>query len=1457
MKDEILSIDYVNTETKSVDDEYRKFLALTRSGYSRDEYTQFRENLHEYWKTVDLRELGAEWEVTKADLRFYSEGLTGALVFRAGVHTAGNDSEQFIRVMKYDEVDKIRDEVKKYRHTGARSDAKIFPSLHAGEDMNGRAFVAMRSVIDSNRAVKAHTLIRYLLMKYRGNRTYLNLYGDRIGEALSKVNSALGDDFYFRELARGVYNGMTIGDCMRSKAGFDVLQDKTGGTFGETYDRCAGIIRSALDAAGTEVPDAASFLDIQADAPAILSTHAIHKDYNVNNTLMAIDVSGREEVVEPMLIDFAEVNFREPPGMIENCGNWVPLLYDAARLESEIIIRFFDACLVENNGPAAEIAIEFDSLWEVAGCFLETLDRGIFTDLRSPVPEIISDGSINYLFRILFAFRSSVFGPLIEEGLCDAECIMANYRWCMTAFNYFYLKFSSEERIAEKKPLALAMAALFRQKLINGEMFEAVRPYRAIPMQEMDLSPFTGLITELSGRYIAHDDEISRILDFAESEEYCHLLVQGNPGTGKTSLTAFLTRLLNGDLIVPDLQDREVVTQGKCACIPWFIRQEEEGTVPIEWIGRQIVRLMPSLGGIMEPDVPEYGGAGLSPEGQQSGTKKLKDRFSELLRSADYLLAGQGRRLVIVIDGLDNRPSSIEEIVVNERFTRISFIYLSRPDLRSRDVLLSLFGVAEPVELAFFGPDDLELYLRRRGINVGHEGQERLFRLSKGYQIYVDRLCGIMEREGSGILERLETKEESAGGLDGLYREIVRSRIKGNTGAREVALFLALAREPLHRDQLTALMEPVHGDDATDIASEGIEVCVPVLRYTETGRMEIFHRTAADYLLREYPALMPGIRERFALYLVNTIEDAAGKQEMDTHRRYAAAHAGVHLYGWGMDEELVRIISYVFDDTNEYAKEYDSILENMVMDVIPRESKPGESRLAELLNTIAAAGGYRLEDVSSSLSWNIFHTVYYTWAIKLNLVAIKICETLYRSNSGNVFIAYRLATYYRNLGYLFNNEGRKEEAERYCQRALEITETLNKSNPDIVDIPNSLALIYSSLGSIYYSEGRREEAERYYLRAVEIEELLYKSNPGHITIANGLAAIYRNLGSLCGDESQREEVERYYHKAIDICETLYRSYPDNVNVASGLASIYGGLGFIYLYEDRREEAERYYHRSIEICETLYMSNPGRIDIANELATKYGSLGTLYYNQVRGAEAEWNYLRAVEIREPLYKSNPGHVAIANGLAVTYGSIGLLYQDEERREEAVRYYQRAIEISEQLYASNPNLVAVANGLARLYGNLGSLYQEEGLREEVERNYLRAIEIREMLYRSNPDHVIIADGLATNYGNLGSLYTDGSQFVEAENMFQRACEIYSDMANKKIIPFSSLPFFAYICRSLSNVILENNITEERRKRAVELLVKSYQINNSLGNNEGINACRNALRQLGVDPDGIGPAG
>ena len=254
---------------------------------------------------------------------------------------------------------------------------------------------------------------------------------------------------------------------------------------------------------------------------------------------------------------------------------------------------------------------------------------------------------------------------------------------------------------------------------------------------------------------------------------------------------------------------------------------------------------------------------------------------------------------------------------------------------------------------------------------------------------------------------------------------------------------------------------------------------------------------------------------------------------------------------------------------------------------------------------------------------------------------------------------------------VYRSQGRYEEAEKLCHRALEeYEEKLGPKHPDTLGTARNLA-------GVYRDQGRYEEAEQLYQRALEgYEEKLGPKRSDTLMTAQNLAVVYWSQG-------RYGEAEQLYQRALEgYEEELGPKHPDTLRIVQNLAGVYRDQG---LYE----EAEQLYQRALEgYEEKLGPKHPDTLSIAQNLAV-------VYWNQGRYEEAEQLCQRALEgMEEKLGPKHPDTLRTVQNLAI-------VYRDQGRYEEAEQLYQRALEgYEEKLGPKHPDTLSIAQNLAVVY-------------------------------------------------------------------------------------------------------------------------------------------------------------
>ena len=154
-----------------------------------------------------------------------------------------------------------------------------------------------------------------------------------------------------------------------------------------------------------------------------------------------------------------------------------------------------------------------------------------------------------------------------------------------------------------------------------------------------------------------------------------------------------------------------------------------------------------------------------------------------------------------------------------------------------------------------------------------------------------------------------------------------------------------------------------------------------------------------------------------------------------------------------------------------------------------------------------------------------------------------------------------------DLGFLYRNQGKYDEAEQLHQQAFTIKKKLlsPEDNRRLVSSYNNFALIY-------FSQGKYSEAEHLYQRALAILEQKPESEVSYI-----LPMCLHNLGNVYEYLGNYSQAEQLHQRALAFTEKVLGS--EDFEMAWNLKRL------AVFYQNRRKyiEAEHLYKRSLERC----------------------------------------------------------------------------------------------------------------------------------------------------------------------------------------------------------------------------------------------------------------------------------
>jgi tetratricopeptide (TPR) repeat protein len=243
----------------------------------------------------------------------------------------------------------------------------------------------------------------------------------------------------------------------------------------------------------------------------------------------------------------------------------------------------------------------------------------------------------------------------------------------------------------------------------------------------------------------------------------------------------------------------------------------------------------------------------------------------------------------------------------------------------------------------------------------------------------------------------------------------------------------------------------------------------------------------------------------------------------------------------------------------------------------------------------------------------------------------------------------RRSDIWNDLAKVYARQGRFDEAEALCRRALKATEdALGVEHPDAV-------IVILDLAVLAYERGQYVGAET--LAYPALKSLRGHLDPSDPRVASGI----RTLANIYSAQGRYRKAEALYRESLSLAEKEQGS-----EQAIHVANTMNGLGEMYLAQSRFSEFEQLYKGALPRLEPVLGSGHPAI------GTALHQLGSLRYEQGRYIEAEALLHRALAVRETTVGSQSPDVAR------TLNNLAAVCRAQGRYEEAEVLYRRTLDI-----------------------------------------------------------------------------------------------------------------------------------------------------------------------------------
>ena len=230
-----------------------------------------------------------------------------------------------------------------------------------------------------------------------------------------------------------------------------------------------------------------------------------------------------------------------------------------------------------------------------------------------------------------------------------------------------------------------------------------------------------------------------------------------------------------------------------------------------------------------------------------------------------------------------------------------------------------------------------------------------------------------------------------------------------------------------------------------------------------------------------------------------------------------------------------------------------------------------------------------------------------------------------------------------NIGLVYNNIGKAQEALKYFQQALLISREVGDRSGEAVTL-NNIGLVYNNIG-------KAQEALKYFQQALPINREVGDRRGVSVTL-NNIGLVYLNIG-------KAQKALKYFEQVLPISREVSHRRQEATTL-NNIGAVYDSIG-------KAQEALKYYQQALPINREV----GNRRGEANILS----NIGVVYHSMGKPQEALKYYQQALPINREVDSFK---------VATTLSNIGAVYRDIKQPKKAIKNLQESVQIALKMRA-----------------------------------------------------------------------------------------------------------------------------------------------------------------------------
>jgi serine/threonine protein kinase/Flp pilus assembly protein TadD len=265
-----------------------------------------------------------------------------------------------------------------------------------------------------------------------------------------------------------------------------------------------------------------------------------------------------------------------------------------------------------------------------------------------------------------------------------------------------------------------------------------------------------------------------------------------------------------------------------------------------------------------------------------------------------------------------------------------------------------------------------------------------------------------------------------------------------------------------------------------------------------------------------------------------------------------------------------------------------------------------------------------------------------------------------------------VAGIYGSLAELLADSGDKDEAHRWCLKAVQAVDGLNSKGDLPARLEYSRIVVYTSVGRAYQSLDEVSKATETFQKEVDAFEKLATAHPGVRIYQDALGREYNSLALSQDRAGEHTKAFASYKRSLTVKENLALQHPEIPDYKANLARTLSNLA---VRMADLKEAQEYQRRGEVLMKELVARYPMVDQYDSALGQSYNARATLRIRTNQLAEAMEAADAAIQVEEQLVRRSdvPVHRA---ALAHYYGTKGEICQLSGKGDLAVDVYRKAL-------------------------------------------------------------------------------------------------------------------------------------------------------------------------------------